>query len=170
MKRLSLEDGSWQEVLDQWSKQCHEYEEDFEGFLHQTLPMLETQIGDCRGNRNTGVYSHTGETKEHQAICFLNGSFIPGFSGRVLRVRHLILAPKYDFGDYTRDEYAALLSAIFEDVLRVSDSEISCPNVKIHFRSPADVALYREFAKNLNEGSRFSSVKMQGAWLYISKS
>lgn len=169
MKRLSLGNGTWQQVLDQWSKQSHQYEEDFESFLPQTLPMLETQIRDCEGNQTTGVYSHLGGTDDHKAICFLNGAFIPGFTGRVLRVRHLILAPEYDFGEYTGDEYAALLAAIFEDVLGVSDAEIPCKNVKMHFRSPADVALFREFATNLNEGSRFLSVKMQGAWLSISK-
>lgn len=169
MERVSLKDSSWQSILDEWSKQCHEFGEDFESFLPATLPMLERQIADCETDPNTGVFSSFDEQGEHQAICFLNGAHIPKFSGRVLRVRHLILAPKYDFGDYTADVYASLLSKVFEGVLQVSDSEIPCENIKFHFRSPADVALYREFAADLNDQSRFSSVKMKGAWLFVNK-
>ncbi|MDO6478247.1 hypothetical protein [Shimia thalassica] len=169
MKRLLHVDGSWADLLSKWSKQCHEFDEDFESYMSSTLPMLAEQIEICRKDKWSGVYSVEDSDNNYEAICFLNGAFIPKFTGRVLRLRHLILAPKYDFGDYSEDEYAALLAKVFESVLSLSDSELPCEHVKIHFRSPADVAIFREFAENLEDGSHFKGVKMIGSWLFVSK-
>ncbi len=169
MKRLLHSDGSRGELLDNWRHQCHEFDEDFETFTPATIPSLGEQIEVCANERWSGVYAVENEKGEVDAVCFLNGAFIPKFTGRVLRVRHLILAPKYDFGDYSQEQYASLLSNVFESVLKMSDSQLPCSHVKVHFRSPADVALFRDFAPNLNEGSHFSSVKMVGSWLFVTK-
>jgi hypothetical protein len=168
MIRLSHEDGSWNNLQSSWSKQCHACDEDFSSFMPTTLPMLADEIEGCSNNKWTGVYAVDNEDG-FDAICFLNGAFIPKFSGRVLRVRHLILAPKYDLQDYSVEEYASLLARVFEAVLAVSDSSLPCPHVKFHFRSPADVAVFHTFAENLNKLSHFSSVKMVGSWLFVSK-
>jgi hypothetical protein len=169
MIRLSHDNGSWSELLEQWSRQCHEYEEDFESYVPTTLPMLAEQIESCTKEKWSGVYGIQNAEGGFEAICFLNGAFLPKFKGRVLRMRHLILAPKYDFGDFSEDEYARLLSIVFERVLTESDTKLPCPHVKVHFRSPADVAIFRKFATELNETSHFSSVKMVGSWLFVSK-
>lgn len=169
MKRLQHSDGSWSAVLDEWSAQCHNFGEDFESYMPATLPMLAEQISIAPSGPSTGVYASFDDIGSCRAICLLNGAFIPKFSGRVLRVRHLILSPKYDFEDYSAEDYASLLAAVFEDVLSVSDGEIKCNHVKFHFRSPADVALFRDFAALLNEKEHFSAVKMIGAWLFVSK-
>lgn len=169
MKRLSHEDGSWSELLENWTRECHEFDEDFVSYMPTTVPMLAEQIETCANDKWSGVYAIQDAQGAYEAICFLNGAFIPKFTGRVLRVRHLILAPKYDFGDYSEDEYARLLSIIFERVLTESDSNLPCPHVKVHFRSPADVAIFRKFAEKLDQFGHFSSVKMVGSWLFVSK-
>ncbi len=169
MKRLSHSDGSWSDLLEKWRHQCHEFDEDFISYTPATIPSLGEQIETCSKDRWSGVYAVESDAGDYDAVCFLNGAFIPKFTGRVLRVRHLILAPKYDFGDYSQEQYASLLSNVFESVLKMSDSELPCPHIKVHFRSPADVALFREFAPNLNETSQFSSVNMVGSWLFVSK-
>ncbi len=169
MRRFSHEDGSWSEFLDNWKRQCHDFGEDFSSYVPTTLPILAQQIEDCVNDKWSGVYGVQNSEEEYEAVCFLNGAYIPNFTGRVLRVRHLILAPKYDFGDYSEDEYARLLSTVFEGVLQESDSNLECQHVKIHFRSPADVAIFRNFGEKLNNLSHFSSVKMVGSWLFVSK-
>lgn len=169
MIRLSHEDGSWSDLLDKWTTQCHEYDEDFVSYMPNTIPMLAEQIEACSADSRSGVYAVQGDERSYEALCFLNGAFIPKFTGRVLRVRHLLLAPKYDFGDYSEDQYAGLLSRVFNEVLEVSDSALQCPHVKIHFRSPADVEIFRKFADNLNGSDHFSYVKMVGSWLFVSK-
>lgn len=169
MKRLSHLDGTWQQLQDQWREQCLEYDEDYSAYIPDTLQFLADQIDDCHNERWSGVYSHHSQKDEIEAICFLNGAHIPGFSGRVLRTRHLILAPKYDLGSYSAEDYARLLSEVFEDLLVISSGELECPHVKIHFRSPADVELFRSFATHLNRNERFSDVKMVGSRLFVSK-
>lgn len=169
MKQLFHHDGSWSSLQEQWARECHGFDEDYSSFVPSTMPMLAEQIAECATDKWSGVYGVTNESGEYEAICFLNGAFIPKFTERVLRVRHLILAPKYDFGDYSEEEYAGLLSNVFESVLDISDSELLCPHVKVHFRSPADVAIFRDFASNLDKLSHFSAVKMVGSWLFISK-
>lgn len=170
MRQLFHDDGSWNELQQEWSKQCHDAGEDFESYMSATMPMLAEQIELCEKEKWSGVFASPAADGSHDAICFLNGAFIPDFKGRVLRVRHLILAPKYDYDDSIEEDYAKLLSRIFENVLTISDSELKCDHVKFHFRSPADVRLFRKFAEFLNEKSHFSSVKMVGAWLFVSKS
>lgn len=170
MKRFQIEDGSWRELYEQWSAQCHKFDEDFESFAPATFAMLEREIDGCKSLEHSGVYGYAKNGSSYDAVCWLNGAFIPKFDGKVLRVRHLMLAPCYDFEDRSQEDYAQILTDIFEAVLEVSDSEICCPNVKFHFRSPADVALFREFAKILPKSSRFSTVNMAGAWLSITKS
>lgn len=169
MRQLYHEDGSWKELQQEWSKQCHDLGEDFESYMSATIPMLADQIELCARDKWSDVFSVIGEDGSHDAICFLNGAFIPDFKGRVLRVRNLILAPKHDFANFSEEEYAKLLSGVFENVLRTSDSKLPCPHIKFHFRSPADVSIFRKFAEYLNEESHFSSVKMVGAWLFVSK-
>lgn len=169
MKRFSHMDSSWGDLLDDWTRQCHNFGEDFSSYMPTTLPLLAEQIEDCVNDKWSGVYGIQNKDEEYEAICFLNGAFIPKYTGRVLRVRHLILAPKYDFGDYSADDYARLLSMVFEEVLKESDSNLECPHVKIHFRSPADVAIFRDFGHHLNKTDSFSSVKMVGSWLLVSK-
>lgn len=169
MKRLSHKDGSWQKVQDQWAKQCRDHDEDFESYMPVTLPTLAEQIDICQGQKWTGVFGYQDGGGEFEAVCWLNGAYLPKFSGRVLRVRHLTLSPKYDFGAYTADLYAKLLTDVFESVLDVSNSTLECPHLKFHFRSPADLALFREFATDLNKSSRFSKVEMTGSWLFVNK-
>ena len=84
-------------------------------------------------------------------------------------MRHLTLSPKYDFGDFSADSYAKVLTEVFESVLLTSDTEIKCPHVKFHFRSPADLELFRNFATDLNKSERFSKVEMVGSWLFVNK-
>jgi hypothetical protein len=168
MKRLSHIDGTWGDLLTQWSRQCHDLQEDFEGYLPETMKLLGSLVEQTEQQRWDGVFAYE-EDHQIEGICFVNGAFIPGYSGRVLRVRHIILSPKNDFGEYDEEHFARVLGAIFERVLQLSEGSIPCQHLKFHFRSPADVALFRKFSSILPEGDRFSSVQMKGAWLMLTR-
>ena len=169
MKQLLHDDGSWAHLLEEWAKQCHDFDEDFSSYMPATIPLLGEQIEICSGERWNGVYAHVDAAGEHHAVCFVNRAFIPRFSGRVLRVRNLILAPKYDLGSYSADDYARLLASIFESVLALSDRDLVCPHVKIHFRSPVDLDLFRNFSEGMTKFGHFSDIQMVGSWLFVSK-
>ncbi len=169
VKRLSHKDQSWSELVDNWSRICSEYDEEFDLFMTHSMPTLQEQCGVCEGVQNTGVYAYVDDQDGHVAVCFLNAAHIPDFRGRVLRVRHLVLSPHYDFGEFDIGQYAAILSEIVTNLIEIDDSNLLSPNVKFHFRSPADVALFRHFAKELNDSGRFLAVEMVGTWLNIKK-
>lgn len=168
MKRLSHTDGTWGELLSQWSRQCHDFGEDFEGYLPDTINLLGSLVEQTEGERWDGVFAFE-EGASIEGICFVNGAFIPGYSGRVLRVRHIILSPKNDFGDYEEQHFADILGGMFEEVLQLSEGLIPCQHLKFHFRSPADVAIFQKFSSILSKTDLFSNVSMKGAWLMLTR-
>ena len=102
------------------------------------------------------------------AVCQLNVAFIKGYDNKVLRLRHLLLSPKYDFSDdITVDDYVNILSEIFAGTIHCATDELPAKHVKLHLQSPADRQFFKEIEQHLNKSTTFSSVKMHGAWLYI---
>lgn len=169
MKKLGHHDGSWGNVLTQWSTQCHKYSEDFESYAPETMKLLGELAEETANERWDGVFGFFDDNGSAQGVCFVNGAFVPGFTGRVLRVRHVLLSPENDFGAFEEEHYATLLGRIFERIMRLSDTTLPCGSVKIHFRSPADVAIFRKFPDLFAGSEHFEAVQMVGAWLILRK-
>lgn len=169
MIELKHNDGTWQNLISEWSKQCSDYEQDFESYMSVTLPFLSEQITKLAGNLRSGVFASISKEKEHTAICWCNSTLMPGFDGMVLRVRHLVLSPRYDFEDYEERVYGEALTQVFSGIYEMSCKKFDSPHIKIHFRSPADVAIFGQFASNLHDFGRFSDVSMVGSWLTVTK-
>lgn len=169
MHKLYLNDGTWDALVDDWGRICQSYDEDFENYMTVSIPTLKQQCIECENERWSGSYSLKNNEGQHIAVAFLNAAHIKGFNGRVLRVRHLSMSPLYDFGEYDEGTYAKTLSEIVMKIVEMSDSDLESPNIKIHFRSPADVRLFRIFAEKMNEFEHFSTIKMVGSWLHIVK-
>ena len=103
-------------------------------------------------------------------MCQLNVALLPGFDGKVLRVRHIVHSPKYDFDDTVGvDDYASFLVDIFLGVFSISYTEMPAPYIKFHFRSPAERSFFSEFKKALEVKDHFKAIEMRGSWLYIKK-
>ena len=169
MIRLNHDDGTWQAFVNEWSKLCRDFDEDFNSYMPYNLNTLAQQCEDCVLDQRSGVFAHKDSDGGHVAVCFLNSGYIPKFDGRVLRVRHLVLAPNYDLGEYSVDQYAEVLSRVVTDVIEMSNGTLLSKHLKFHFRSPADVEVFRQFAPELNKAKHFKNVRMQGSWLTITK-
>lgn len=170
MKRLEHNDGSWNELQQDWKKSCSKYGEEYANYTPTTMQLLAAEIENCSNDRWSGVYASIEVGKNHhEALAFLNAAHIPGYVGRVLRVRHLQASPEFDLGVYSAEQYANMLGRVFHGIMHVSDVILPCPHVKVHFRSPADAALFSTVAEDLEASGNFSDVKTVGAWLYISK-
>jgi hypothetical protein len=169
MHKLSLNDGTWDALVDDWGKICQTYDEDFDGYMTVSIPTLKQQCVECVNDNWSGSFALKDGDGKHIAAAFLNAAHIKGFSGRVLRVRHLVMSPSYDFGEFDEDMYAKILMKIVADIVIMSDEQLLCPNLKFHFRSPADLVIFRTFAEKLDVLSRFSLVAMVGSWLHIEK-
>ena len=170
MQKLSHTDGSWSELLSQWSDQCHAYGEDFQSFVPETIDLLGNLVDECTGSKWDGVYGSRDGDGSFQAICFVNPAFIPNYNGRVLRVRHVLLSPRSDLGEFDAEWHARTLGELFERIIELSDGELPCPHVKFHFRSPADLALFRRVKEELLKSDHFDDVRSVGAWLILTKS
>lgn len=167
-KRLEHHDGSFQGLQDDWKAQCHQFDEDFEGYVGLPLSTLSELVEDCNGNRHDGVYALSSGDAEYAAVCFTNSAFIPGFRERVLRVRHLVLAPKFDIGEYDAEVYAKLLTDVLDALIELAKSEVDAKHIKVHFRSPADSQVFGEYSRELHTSGVFSNVATHGAWLIVS--
>jgi hypothetical protein len=165
--RLFEHDGSWLRFLRDWQNQCERLNDDFD--LYQVSPI--SVVEDLVRNEprvDAGVFGLEDDEGFH-AICQVNCANLPGYSGRVLRVRMMYFAPSYDVGERNIEAYAEVLVRMFNEVLKLSDEDMRAPHIKFHLRSPADQRFFSELSAELDKLQAFASVEMLGSWLYITK-
>jgi len=161
-------DGSWQALVGAWTAECLAFDEEFEQYASASIPVLESLAGT--DERHAGVFALADETGRYHAALQANSTLLPGYDGRVLRVRHLLASPAYDFGEFSLDEYSNILSKVFARVVRLSEERYPSPHIKMHLRSPADIAFFGLVGDFLGNSGLFTSVEIRGAWLYLTKS
>lgn len=167
--RLCVADGSWVVFRDQWVAECAKFEEGFEDYATASIPVLEALAAE--NPVNAGVYALRYEDGQFHAVLQANSTLLPGYGmDRVLRIRHLLVSPRYDFGDMPIEDYSRVLTRTFARVVALSVHEMPSPHIKMHLRSPADVQFFREVGSFLGDMGIFTSVQMRGAWLYLTKS
>lgn len=169
LERLSRLDGTWDTLRKQWTEQCSTYEEDFEVYAAASVRTLEEECDKTSAISISDVFGLRDEKGVYHAACFLNAAYIKGYNERVLRVRHVVLSPYYDFEDIEIDEYAVVLAQIFTGILRLSNTDMMCPHIKIHYRSPYDRQFFTVFSLPMKESATFSSVESKGMWLHLTK-
>src|SRR5690606_15735785 len=98
------------------------------------------------------------------AICQANCTGLPGYDGPVLRIRFMLFAPDYDFGEKDLDDYGMLLADLFLGVIELSEDVLQARYVKIHLRSPADRQFFTILGRGLEQSDHFDSVHVKGAW------
>ena len=165
MAQLTTADGSWAAMSDQWGQQCADFEEDFGGYALDALPVLRDLA--AKPTPAAGVFALRRGGQEFEALCQANSTFLPGYTGKVLRVRHMLLAPRFDFGEYPIEDYVSVLSAMFARSVYLAKSALPSDHIKFHLRSPADRQFFEAGLGIIQEHSEFDSVKIRGAWLYM---
>jgi hypothetical protein len=165
--RLHHVDGSWQRFLRDWEAQCARLGEDFESYHVSPIQVVQDlTIGDPEPD--AGVFGLEDESGFH-AICQVNCANIPGYAGKVLRVRMMYFSPSYDLGERGIEDYAIVLIRLFTEILALSNGEMQAPHIKFHLRSPADRQFFAALGTQLDKTKAFASVGTRGAWLYITK-
>ena len=169
LTRLSAHDGSWFELNGQWEQACYTYNEDIGDYATASLPVLD-ELATATPKKNAGVFAATsGDT--YLAALQANRAYLPGYDGPVLRVRHIVTAPKYDFdASVTVKEYEDLLVEVFLGVLDLSIAELEAPHVKFHLKSPAEREFGERFTNAAKKFEVFTKCEMQGSWIYLTKS
>lgn len=166
--RLLDADGTWEKFYDQWKKQCEIYDEDIDEFAIGTFSVVREFIKDKI--HETGVFA-VERNDECVAIYKANRALIPGYTTPVLRIRHLVVSPDFDFGDKPIDDYALALTSALIGAVRLSseDPEFEANHLKFHLSSPADRQFFAALGKGLNQMGAYQTVHSTGSWLYITK-
>lgn len=166
---LDRDGPTYNDLLDAWKRETEALGEDFEIF--SAIPVSVFQQIAEKDAKNTRLYAAQAEDGTFGAVCMLNHAWIPGYDGPVLRVRHILLSPKFDLTDLPLSEYSDVLNTILSGVILCSDQDdmMKANHIKFHARSPADMQFFAEVGKELSGAEVFHSVQARGAWLYISK-
>ena len=165
-KRISLENGLWGKLWAEWDEICSSFGESFQDFAPSSLTILQP-LAESPQTNSSGVFALVDQDSI-LAVCQLNVAWIKGYTDRVLRLRHLLLSPEYDFSDeVTVDKYVQILSEMFAGTVLCAENELLAKHVKLHLQSPADRQFFKEIEQHLAKAAKFSSVKMHGAWLYV---
>lgn len=162
--RLVEANGSWQRFLDQWRDRCASFGEDFESYARDAMPVLAELAQNPK--ENAGVYSLLSDQGEYDAVCQANSTYLPGIIGKVLRVRHLLMSPYFDFGEYPIEDYSRVLARMFARTVDLAKNGLPSQHVKFHLRSPADRQFFEAMGEVLQAGG-LSNVALKGAWLYL---
>jgi hypothetical protein len=167
--RLGTEGTSYDLMIESWQKESQELGEDFDAYSAIPVEVFK-QIMD-QDAAHTGLYAALAEDGSYGAVCMLNHANIPGYVGPVLRVRHILLSPKFDLGDWTVQDYVEVLFAILNGVISRSetDAKLRANHVKFHTRSPADMSYFAALGRALGGAKAYASVHMRGTWLYITR-
>lgn len=166
--RVSNENGHWQKLMQQWSDQCETFLEALDDYAVASLPALRP-LAESAQVSTAGVYSVLVEGK-YLGVCQLNAAFLPGYDGRVLRVRHIVHCPEFDFSEQiTLEDYVNFLTNILVGVFEISAQEMQAPYIKFHFKSPAERAFFEHLKTSIESLPLIDKVEMKGSWLYIKK-
>lgn len=130
--RLNKSDDSWDRLESDWSEQCAKYEEDFSSYSEASLGTLRDECDEGSVDKNAEVFALEDPSENFHAACFLNITHLKGFSGKVLRVRHLVLSPYYDFEDLDLEQYASTLGNYFLALVDCSDTVLPSNHIKLH--------------------------------------
>ncbi len=167
-ERLSRENGHWQLLWRNWDALCETYNEAFTEFAPSALTVLKPLAEDPQ-LPHAGVFGLL-DGPNVLAVCQLNVAALPGYDDKVLRLRHLVLSPEFDFSDaMTLERYVDVLSQMFTGAVEVASTEMPAKHIKLHFRSPADRQFFNQFKDTLSTSGAFKTVQMSGAWLYLSR-
>lgn len=168
LRKLTANGGHWGNFIADWTAQCARHGEDFDQYATSSIPVLADLA--AAPTDTAAVFALMDEDGVHHGVFQANAAYLPQTVGRTMRIRHLILSPDYDFGRYAVFSYAETLSAILGHSLSICRSTIPCKHLKFHLRSPADQQFFNSLSRELSGIGHFETVKMVGAWLYLTMS
>ncbi|MBS1080822.1 hypothetical protein [Gluconobacter kondonii] len=166
LSACSSDNGLWKSVRHQWRQQCEDFDADSESYAQSAMGVL-TELAE-EPTRRAKVYVLRDENGIAHCVFQANSTALPHFDGLVLRIRHMILSPDYDYGQKNVTEYAQILTESFSHACALASTDMPSAHVKFHFRTPADLDFFRRARPTLQQDPAFTSVMMYGAWLALS--
>lgn len=164
--RLLHQTGSWAQFEENWTRQCDEIGECFDNYASDAL----VPIRDLADNPQSESWANSiEEDGRHTAAFIVHRANQKGYDAPVLRVRHIVVCPLLDVGVLSVDSYASTLVTLLFEAIKLSDTLLPAQYIKMHVRSPGDLAYFRALGPALDKQDIFESTELKGAWLTIKK-
>lgn len=167
--RLNKANGTWNGMEDQWSTECDTFGEDYGSYSIASVSTLRDECDNGEVDNDTGVFALQSSDNRSHAACFLNSTLLKGYDGKVLRVRHFVLSPYYDFEALSSDDYAEVLSHFFHALIDCSEKTLPSPHIKLHYRSPNDRQFFATLAMQIRIAGQPWKIDSKGMWLHLTK-
>jgi hypothetical protein len=170
---LLKSNGSYDRMKDGWREQCEAAGEEFQYYAQGTFLVLDPLAANPE--RRSGIFAVQRGDDLPEVICQANCTPLPGHPDPVLRIRMVTMCPDLDFGTVATPQvrYIDNLVDLFFGIIELSQTDsrddMLAREIKFHLRSPEDFNFFRAVRGSLAKISRFESVEMRGAWLYITR-
>jgi len=168
IRRLRTSNGSWNLLEDDWSNQCTEVGDDFESYGAASVSMVR-KFAEADSNTEwaLGLYDKSSKNYYASACAILTAQ--KGYTGRVLRIREVVVCPLLDYGNLPETKYVDTLIHLLNGAVKLSETDLKARHIKIHLRSPADAVFFRAIGTALDRKSVFAATEAHGSWLSFTK-
>lgn len=168
IRRLRSSDKSWSQFQDDWSAQCDEVGDDFGSYGAAPISMIrQSAENDSDSEWAIGLYDKNRKKFFASACAILATQ--KGYTGKVLRIREVVVCPLLDYGNLPETEYVDTLIHLLNGAVKLSESGLKAKHIKMHLRSPADAVFFRAVGTSLDSKGVFAATEAHGAWLSFTK-
>ena len=128
--RVSLESKRWKDLTEQWTLECVSLGESFSKHKTRTFDSL-AMLAEAPQDARSGVFALHSNGR-YQAICLVNLCYTPEPITPVLRVHHIIPAPKMKLDEsISLYDYHSMLAAMFKGIWDLSNNEMECHSLRL---------------------------------------
>lgn len=170
--RADCDTNVFSDLERQWAEQCEQLGENYEDF---STVYIEHARGIVDGKLNTdklAIYVLQTSQGAVECLAHINVAPLPRTTGRTLRIRSILFAPKYDYLDIQPEIYAHLGAELIENALYLAsgeeDERMAAEHVKICLTNSFDRAAMAPLATRLGNSKALSDVSFRGNWLHFS--
>lgn len=169
MKKIKFSDGSWENLVSDWSEQLKATNNDFEEYFENSasFQLLETECEKLENIAIAGVFALIDDQNTHTAICYASGGMTNKIPGQFMRVRHFLLSPRFDSQDVSFESYLIQSSKAIKALIDLAKNVIKCPEIKIHFKSRSELEPMKKIMQKLKEEKEINSLSTHNLWLII---
>lgn len=166
IKRLLVQDASWKAFEEDWTNQCAKTEDEFGNFCPASINVIRA-CSEAKDPNEWAIGITDGEKFVAAAIA-IRANQKP-HRGHVLRIREVTVCPELDYGILPESLYGDTLIGLLNGAINLSETGLKAKHIKMHLRSPTDLAFFKAVGSSLDKSGVFEDVEAHGAWLTISK-
>jgi hypothetical protein len=167
IRRLSTSDRSWSQFEKDWSSQCEEVGDEFDSYGVAPISMIR-KFAEIESESEWAIGLYDKKSKKFYASACAILTSQKGYIGKVLRIREVVPCPLLDYGTLPEKEYRNTLIQLLNGAVKLSESDLKAKHIKMHLRSPADVAFFSAVGIALDSKGVFAATDTHGAWLSFS--